>query len=102
MLAENGFLGFIVLMVFAFSFAVIGWKKRRAGLFSVGLFVTSVLLVAWVSTEFASKGIWFLTAGATVLLNMRGTAGLPPLPSRAVPPAVPPPLTRPFPLEERR
>jgi O-antigen ligase len=92
-LAENGFLGFFVLAAFAVSFAVMGWRKRRAGLFSVGLFVTSVLLVAWVSTEFASKGIWFLTAGATVLLNMRGTAGLPPLPSRAGRPAVPPPVT---------
>ncbi|HEX7571702.1 MAG TPA: hypothetical protein VF514_01310, partial [Bacteroidota bacterium] len=97
-LAENGFLGFFVLAAFAVSFAVMGWRKRRAGLFSVGLFVTSVLLVAWVSTEFASKGIWFLTAGATVLLNMRGTAGLPPLPSRAGRPAVTPPVTP----EERR
>ncbi len=92
-LAENGFLGFLVLAAFAGSFAVMGWRKRRAGLFSVGLFVTCVLLVAWVSTEFASKGIWFLTAGATVLLNMNGAAGLPPVASRPGTPAVAPPVT---------
>jgi hypothetical protein len=81
-LAENGFLGFIVLAAFAVSFTVLGWRKRRAGLFPVGVFVTCTLLVAWVSTEFASKGIWFLTAGVTVLLNMKGAAGVPPPPSR--------------------
>jgi O-antigen ligase len=101
-LAENGFLGFIVLGSFAISFAVMGWRKRRAGLFSVGLFVTSVLLVAWVSTEFASKGIWFLTAGATVILNMRGTAGLPPVPARSVTPPGTPPVSPPRVPEERR
>jgi hypothetical protein len=89
-LAENGFLGFIVLAAFAFSFAVMGWHRRGSGLFSFGLFVTAVLCVAWVSTEFASKGIWFLTAGGTALLNMKGAAGLPPVPRVAGRPAAPP------------
>jgi O-antigen ligase len=89
-LAENGFLGFLVLAAFAISFAVLGWQKRRSGLFTIGLFVTCVLSVAWVSTEFASKGIWFLTAGVTALLNMKGAAGLPKVPSRSGTPSVKP------------
>jgi O-antigen ligase len=89
-LAENGFIGLLVVAAFAVSFAVLGWRKRRAGLFSVGLFVTCVLSVAWVSTEFAPKGIWFLAAGTTVLLNMKGAPGLPPVPPRARTPAVTP------------
>jgi O-antigen ligase len=89
-LAENGFLGFLALAAFAISFAVLGWQKRRSGLFSVGLFVTCALCVAWVSTEFASKGLWLLAAGGTAILNMKGTAGLSPVPSRAAMPAVAP------------
>ena len=88
-LAENGFLGFIVLASFALSFTVMGWHRRGSGLFSFGLFITAVLCVAWVSTEFASKGIWFLTAGATALLNMKGAAGLSPVPPRSGPPSSP-------------
>ena len=80
-LAENGFLGFLVLAVFAWSFVAVGWRKRRAGLFPLGLFVTCLVSVAWVSTEFAAKGIWFLTAGATALLNMKSVPGI-----QAVPP----------------
>lgn len=89
-LAEDGFLGFLVLGAFTISFTVLGWQKRRSGLFSVGLFVTCVLSVAWVSTEFASRGLWFLAAGGTAILNMKGTAGLPPVPSPAAMPAVTP------------
>jgi O-antigen ligase len=89
-LAEDGFLGFLALAAFTISFTVLGWHKRRSGLFSVGLFVTCALCVAWVSTEFASKGLWFLAAGGTAILNMKGTAGLPPVPSPAAMPAVNP------------
>jgi O-antigen ligase len=89
-LTENGFLGLFALAAFTVSFTVLGWQKRRSGLFAVGLFVTCVLCVAWVSTEFAAKGIWFLAAGVTALLNMKGAAGLVPVPSRAVTPAAAP------------
>ena len=89
-LAENGFLGFLALVAFTVSFTVLGWRMRRSGLFPVGLFVTCVLGVAWVSTEFAAKGIWFLAAGVTALINMKGAAEIPPAPSRAGRPAVNP------------
>ena len=89
-LTENGFLGALALAAFSISFTVLGWQKRRSGLFTVGLFVTCALCVAWVSTEFAAKGLWFLAAGGTALLNMKGTAGIPPVPSPPAMPAVTP------------
>lgn len=70
-LAENGFLGFLVLGVFVVSFGYAGWQKRRKELFRLGGFITILLSLAWVSTEFASKGLWFLIAGATALLHMK-------------------------------
>ena len=83
-LAENGFIGFVVLAAFTLSFAEVGWRRRKSrGLLSLGIFVTVLLAVAWVSTEFAAKGLWFLAAGATALLNMKGASGLPPAPPRA-------------------
>jgi len=87
-LAENGFIGFLVLVAFTLSFAEVGWRKRKTrGLLSLGIFVTCLLSLAWISTEFAAKGIWFLSAGATALLNMKGAAGLPSLPRRRALPA---------------
>lgn len=70
-LVENGFIGFFVLLLFVASFAVLGWQKKRRGLFPIGLFMTVVLALAWISTEFASKGLWFLVAGATAVLHLK-------------------------------
>jgi O-antigen ligase len=82
-LAENGFLGFFVLVALVASFVVKGWQLKRRGLFPLGLFMTTVLSFAWVSTEFASKGIWFLVAGSTALFNLKKTPLR--LPRRRVP-----------------
>jgi O-antigen ligase len=70
-LVENGFIGFFVILAFVASFATVGWRKKRSGLFPLGLFMTVVLGLAWISTEFASKGLWFLIAGATALLHLK-------------------------------
>jgi hypothetical protein len=67
---ENGFIGFFVILAFVASFATVGWRKKRSGLFPLGLFMTVVLGLAWISTEFASKGLWYLIAGATALLHL--------------------------------
>ena len=82
-LAENGFLGLIVIALFAGSFAFAGWERRRRGLFPLGLFTTLVLSIGWLSTEFGSKGLWFLTAGATALLHMKVPPASPHAPPRA-------------------
>lgn len=70
-LAENGFEGALVLACFVVSFAVVGYKRRRVGVWSIGLLTTSVFALAFLSTDFAGKGLWYLAAGATILLNMK-------------------------------
>lgn len=69
-LAENGIPGFLILLAFVLSFAAIGWKRRREGLFAVGLLVTVGLSIAFLADEFQQKGLWFLAAAVmTVFLR---------------------------------
>ncbi len=71
-LAENGIPGGILLGAYVVSFSVAGWSSRRdRSLVALGALVTVTLSVAWLSTEFQGKGLWFLTAGATTLLHRR-------------------------------
>jgi hypothetical protein len=67
-LAENGIPGMILLITFVSSFAVAGWHGRGWHLRVLGVTVTSVIGVGLLSTEFQSKSLWFLAAGAMVLL----------------------------------
>jgi hypothetical protein len=76
-LAENGAPGTIVLAAYVLSFAVVGWRTRDTTLRRLGLLVTVVLALAWVTTEFQNKGLWLVAAGAAVLLE-RHSAGLVP------------------------
>jgi hypothetical protein len=68
MLVENGFPGFLLFVVFVFSFLTTGWTIGTRTSRLVGAMVTLCLAVALVSTEFQTKGIWFLAAAGTVLL----------------------------------
>jgi hypothetical protein len=83
-LAENGIIGMPVFICFVLSFAAVGWLHRAKGALPLGLLVTVVLGLAFFSTDFAGKGLWYLSAGATVLLNVRRPrkrtqpAGIPP------------------------
>ncbi len=70
-LSENGIPGMLFLLGFVFSFVVGGWRKKRDGLFAIGFLVTMVFVLAFTSTDFAGKGLWYFSSGATVLLNMR-------------------------------
>lgn len=90
-LAENGFIGFLLLATFVGSFAYLGWKRRPEGLFPIGAFTTLVLAAAFTNTEFQSKGLWLLSAATVVILSrsrpsvgrtgdLRGSS-----PARAVP-----------------
>ncbi len=67
-LAENGAPGILLLGSFALSFGLIGLSSRDSRLRYIGLFTSIVLVLAWVSTEFQSKGLWFLAAGTATLL----------------------------------
>lgn len=68
-LAENGVPGILLLMAFVSSFAVVGWVRRRDGLFALGLWVTTTLGVAFLADEFQGKALWLLAAGAVTLMN---------------------------------
>ena len=67
-LAENGVVGIVLLGAFVASFAWIGWKRGRAA-FRLGAFVTFAMGAAFLSSEFAAKGLWLLAAGAMLLLS---------------------------------
>lgn len=73
-LAENGIPGILLLAGFVLSFSLSGWRRRAQGLLLPGLLVTAVLGVAFLSTEFQAKGLWFLAAGVITLLSARDPA----------------------------
>ena len=68
-LSENGFPGFILLFAFVVSFAILGFRKRSRQLRLIGLLVSIVLTLIYISTNFQGKGTWLLVAGAMVLLQ---------------------------------
>ncbi len=72
-LAENGIPGILVFIAFVLSFAVLGWRQRRAGMFLPGLLVTLVLSVAFLADEFQGKGLWYL--GGAIILFTRLASG---------------------------
>jgi hypothetical protein len=76
-LAENGIPGIILQLAYVFSFAVVGWHRRRRGVFSIGLLATLTLSFAFLTTEVQTKGLWFLAAGTVVLLHQKYIFGPP-------------------------
>lgn len=84
-LSENGLPGILLLVAYVLSFALVGWRKRKEGLFGLGLLVTSALAVAFLSNEFQDKALWFLCAGVTFLLHRENILAKLPGNSRASP-----------------
>ena len=70
-LAENGFMGFLLLFAWVVSFVIKGIFNSSGDDFSVGLLVTLVLGISFVSKEFQGKDLWYLAAGAMVQLNAK-------------------------------
>lgn len=70
-LAENGIPGVLLLAAYVGSFVFSGWRTRRRNRFLVGGLATIVLGVAFLSTEFQARGLWFLAGGATALIHRR-------------------------------
>jgi hypothetical protein len=68
-LAENGIPGILLFSAVVASFAVVGWRSGDRFLRVLGIAVTLILAVAFLSTEFQGKAFWFLSAGAITLLN---------------------------------
>jgi hypothetical protein len=71
-LAENGFIGALLLFSFVISFAWIGWEKRKqTGLLAFGLLVSASFIVGFISKEYQGKSMWLLSAAAIVLMNTK-------------------------------
>jgi O-antigen ligase len=68
-LTENGILGLLFLAAYVSSFAFCGWRRPIAGARGLGLYVTTILAVAFFPTEFQCKGLWFLAAGGATFLQ---------------------------------
>lgn len=71
-LAENGIPGVLLLAAFVASFAVTGWRRRRRSALRIGLWASMTLGFAFMSTEYQTKAVWFLAAGAVVMLHRHG------------------------------
>jgi O-antigen ligase len=68
-ISENGVPGALLMIAFVLSFAVAGWRRRRWRVRVLGLMVTATMAIGFLTTEFQSKSLWFLGAGAMVLLT---------------------------------
>jgi hypothetical protein len=72
-LAENGVLGAVMLTLYVLSFAMVG--TRLGGMEkTAGILTTGVLALAFLTTEFQSKGLWLLAAAVTSMLCRRPLA----------------------------
>jgi Lipid A core - O-antigen ligase and related enzymes len=69
LLAENGVPGFALMAAFVVSFAVRGLRRPRRSMRALGLLTAAVLAMELVSTEYQSKGIWFMAAAAMAMLG---------------------------------
>lgn len=69
MLAENGLPGFALLAAFVMSFAVRGLRRPYRSMQALGLLTTSVLALELISTEYQSKGLWFMAAATMAMLG---------------------------------
>ncbi len=68
-LAENGVPGVMLMLAYVCSFGLAGLRRRDPDRRRLGLLVTVALGVAFLTTEFQPKGLWFLAAGGSVLLS---------------------------------
>jgi hypothetical protein len=68
-LAENGIIGFPLFVLYVLSIGVSGWRSDDPDRRRIGVLTTVLLVAAFTSTEFQSRGLWFLAAGATAFLR---------------------------------
>lgn len=68
-MVENGIPGLILLFAYVSSFGLVGMRQRNWDLWRLGM-VTSVAIAAGLlATEFQTKGLWLLAAGAMAFLQ---------------------------------
>jgi hypothetical protein len=69
-LAENGLPGFVLLLLFVLSFSLPALRGRGSTR-ALGVMTTLIFATALLTTEFQSKGLWFLAAGTIALGGLR-------------------------------
>lgn len=69
LLAENGVPGFALMAAFVASFAVRGLRRRNRSMRALGVLTAAVLALELVSTEYQSKGLWFIAAATMAMLG---------------------------------
>jgi O-antigen ligase len=69
-LGESGVPGVLLLAGFIASFTVVGWRRRAQGVAELGLAVSLILSIAFLSTEFQAKGLWLFTAAGLVVVRL--------------------------------
>lgn len=69
-LAENGLMGIVSFTAYTASFFLLGWQRRKEGLLLVAALAGTFITVNMNSSEFQSKAMWYLAAGAMVLLHL--------------------------------
>jgi hypothetical protein len=67
-LAENGIVGFLLLLSYVGSFAFAALRRRASGAQGLGWLTSAVLIAAFFSTEFAGKGLWLLAGSSAAFL----------------------------------
>jgi hypothetical protein len=73
-LAEGGVPGILLMTSYVLSFTVLGRRSGDRTCLYLGLLVTVTLTIAFISTEFQGKGLWFFAAGAAVILVRQSTS----------------------------
>jgi len=76
-LGENGFLGFLLLISYVFSFLVVGWRKQDRQLLLLGALTTAAFAVSFFTTGYQDKSLWFLAASTTILFHKKELAQQP-------------------------
>lgn len=74
-LVENGILGFVLQVIYVYSFAAVAWRTNNPQIFLLGLMITVALAVAFLTTEFSAKGLWLFAVGGMVILHRETKQG---------------------------
>lgn len=70
-LVENGVPGALLYAMFLLCFTAVGWRSGIRDNLLLGGLATLVLSLAFLTTEYQSKGVWFIAAGVMTLLRSR-------------------------------
>jgi hypothetical protein len=68
-MVENGIPGLVLLMAYVSSFALVAMRQRNWDLWRLGMMTSVAIAAGLLSTEFQTKGLWLLAAGAMTFLQ---------------------------------